>query len=137
MLFISIHKMEGRYWKYGREILGQKTEKMQLFIAHFMSCEELISTDQPLQMYFTVFGFCQTLIFYVTFQGNYFWKITFHRAKVFTSQDFFFLNSVTSGVISGIKCYQFSESDASLIILKYYTVRFFWRATYFSFAMLS
>ena len=25
MLFISIHKIEGRYWKYGCEILRQKT----------------------------------------------------------------------------------------------------------------
>ena len=74
MLFISIHIIKGRYWKYGCEILGQKTEKMQLFIAHFMSSEELISTDQSVQMYFTVFGFCLTLIFYVTFQGKYFWK---------------------------------------------------------------
>ena len=49
MLFISIHKIE-RYWKYGREILGQKTETMQLFIAHSMPAEELISTDQSLQI---------------------------------------------------------------------------------------
>ena len=68
MLFILIHKIEGRYWKYEREFLGQKTEKMQLFITHFMSSEELISTDQSVQMYFTVFGFCQTLIFNVTFR---------------------------------------------------------------------
>ena len=74
MLIISIHKIKGRYWKYGREILGQKTEKMQLFITHVMSSEELISTDQSVQMYFTVFGFCQTLIFNVTFQEKYFWK---------------------------------------------------------------
>ena len=74
MLFISIHKIEGRYWKYGHEILGQKTEKMQLFITHFMSSEELISTDQSVQMYVTVFGYCQTLIFKVTFQGEYSWK---------------------------------------------------------------
>ena len=74
MLFISIHKIKGRYWKYAREILEQKTEKMQLFITHFMLSEELISTDQSVQMYFTVFGFCQTLIFNVTFQGKYFWK---------------------------------------------------------------
>ena len=74
MLFILIHKIEGRYWKYGRKILGHKTEKMQLFITHFMLSEELISTDQSVQMYFTVFGFCQTLIFYVTFLGKYFWK---------------------------------------------------------------
>ena len=75
MLFISIHKIEGRYWKYGREILGQKTVKMQPFITHSMSYEELISTDQSVQMHFdTVFGFCQTLIFNVTFQGKYFWK---------------------------------------------------------------
>ena len=74
MLFISIHKIEGGYWEYGREILRQKTETMQLFITHFISSEELISTDQSLQMYFTVFGFCQTLIFNVTFQGKYFWK---------------------------------------------------------------
>ena len=52
----------------------KKTEKMQLFITYFMSSEELISTDQSVQMYFTVFGFCQTLIFNVTFQGKYFWK---------------------------------------------------------------
>ena len=75
MLFISIHKIEGHYRKYGREILGQKTEKMQLFITHFMSSEELISTDQSVQMRFnTVFGFCQTLIFNETFQGKYLWK---------------------------------------------------------------
>ena len=74
MLFISIHKIKGRYWKYGGEILGQKTEKMQLFITHFMSSEDLISTNQSVQMYFAVFGFCQTLIFNVTFQGKYFWK---------------------------------------------------------------
>ena len=73
-MFISIHKIEGRYWKYERKILGQKTEKMQIFITHFMSSEELISTEQSLQMYFTVFGFRQTLIFNVTFQGKYFWK---------------------------------------------------------------
>ena len=63
MLFISINKIEGRYWTYGRKILGQKTEKMQLFITQFMSSEELISIDQSVQMYFTVFGFRQTLIF--------------------------------------------------------------------------
>ena len=75
MLFISIHKIEGRYWKYGRAILGQKTKMMQLFITHFMSSDELISTDQSVQMHVnTVFGFCQTLIFNVTFQGKYFWK---------------------------------------------------------------
>ena len=74
MLFISVHKIKGRYQKYGRKILGQKTEKMQLFITHFMSSEELISNDQSVQMYFTVFGFCQTLIFNVTFQGKDFWK---------------------------------------------------------------
>ena len=53
MLSISMHKVEGRYWKSGRKILEQKTEKMQLFIAHFMSPELLISTDQFVQMYFT------------------------------------------------------------------------------------
>ena len=74
MLFISIHEIKGRHWKYGGEILGQNTEKMQPFITHFMSSEELISTDQSVQMYFTVFGFCQALIFNVTFQGKYFWK---------------------------------------------------------------
>ena len=74
MLFISIYKIEGRYWKYRRKILGQRTEKMQLFITHFMSSEKLISTDQSMQMYFTVFGFYQTSIFNVTFQGKYFWK---------------------------------------------------------------
>ena len=125
MLFISIHKIEGRYWKYGREILGQKTEKMQLVITHFMSSEELISTDQSVQMYFTVFGFCQTLLFNVTYQGKDFWKITFYRAKICLLLKTFFLNSVTFGVISGIKCYQFNEFDTSLITLMYYTVRFF------------
>ena len=90
MLFISIHKIEGRYWKYGREILGQKTEKMQLFSTHFMSSEELISTDQSVQMYFKVFGFCQSLIFNVTFQGEDFWKITFYREKfAYFSRHFF------------------------------------------------
>ena len=36
--------------------------------------EELTNTDQSVQTYFTVFGFCQTLIFNVAFQGKYFWK---------------------------------------------------------------
>ena len=67
MLFIWIHKIKGRYWKHEREVLGQKTEKMQLFITHFMSSEELVSTGQSVEMYFTVFGFCQTLIFNVIF----------------------------------------------------------------------
>ena len=62
---------------------------MQLFITHFMSSEELISTDQSVQMYYTVFGFCQTLILS------------------------FFLNSVTFDVILGIKCHQLKEFDAS------------------------
>ena len=57
MLLISMHKIEGRYWKYGREILEQNTEKIQLFITHFMSSEELINIDQSVQMHFTVFGF--------------------------------------------------------------------------------
>ena len=107
MLFISIHKIEGRYWKYGHEILGQNTEKMQLFITHFMSSEEFISTDQSVQMHFnTVFGFCQTLIFDVTFQGNISGKITFYKSKnLLTSRDLFFLSFVTFGIISGIKCY--------------------------------
>ena len=75
MLLISIHKIEGRHCKYGREILGQKTEKMELFITHFMRSEEFISTDQSIKLHFnTVFGFSQTLIFNVTFQGKYFWK---------------------------------------------------------------
>ena len=36
ILFISIHKIEGSNWKYLREILGQETETMQLFITHFI-----------------------------------------------------------------------------------------------------
>ena len=36
VLFISIHKIEESYWKYWCEILGQKTEKMQLLITHFI-----------------------------------------------------------------------------------------------------
>ena len=99
---------------------------MQLFITHFMSSEELISTDESVEMYFTVFGFCQTLIFSVTSQGKYFWKITFIGQKFAYFSRPFFLNSVTFGVISGTKCYQFNEFDASLITLKYCTViRFF------------
>ena len=74
MLFISIHKIEGSYQKYGREILGQKREIMQLFITHFILSEELTNTDQSVQMYFTVFGFCKTLILDVTSPGKYFWK---------------------------------------------------------------
>ena len=66
--------MEEGYWEYEHKILEQKTEKMQLFITHFMSSEELISTSQSGKMYFTVFGFCQALIFNVTFQEKYFWK---------------------------------------------------------------
>ena len=61
---------------YGREILGQKTEKMQLFITRFMSSEELISTNQSVQMYFTVFDFCQTLIFNVNFSRKIFLENT-------------------------------------------------------------
>ena len=130
MLFITIHKIEGRYSKYGREILREKTEKMQLFIACFMSSEELISTVQSVQMYFTVFGFCQTLIFNLTFQGKYFWKNNLLLGKnLLTSQDLFsqFCHfwCYPGGVISGIKCHQFNEFDVSLITLKYHTVRFF------------
>ena len=62
MLFISIHKIIGRYLKYGHDILGQKTEKMQL-LSLILSSEELISTVQSVQIYFTVFGFCQTFNF--------------------------------------------------------------------------
>ena len=136
MLFISTHKIKGRYWKYGSEILRQKTEKMQLFITHFVSSEELISTDQSVQMYFTVFGFCQTLILMQIFKENISGKNNlFYRAKICLLLKTFFLNSATSGVISGIKCYQFNEFDpllitlnefdALLITLKYYTLRFF------------
>ena len=98
---------------------------MQLYIAHFISPEEFINTDQSVQMYFTVFGFSQTLVFNVASQGKYFWKNNLSWGKnLFTSQEFF-LSSVIFVVISGIKCYQFNEFDASLIILKYYAVRFF------------
>ena len=90
MLFISIHKIEGRYWKYEREIFWGKRQKMKLFIPHFMSSEELISTDQSVQMYLTVFGFCQTLIFNVTFQGKYFSKNNLlYDKNLLTSQDLF------------------------------------------------
>ena len=85
---------------------------MQLFVTHFMSSEVLISTNQSVQMYFTIFGFCQTSIFNVTFQGKDFWKKPCIGQNLLTSQDLF-LNSVTFGVISGIKCYQFSEFDTS------------------------
>ena len=70
MLFILIHEIEG---SMDVKVWG-KRQKMQLFITHFLSSEELISTDQSVQMYFAVFGFCQTLIFNVTFQGKNFWK---------------------------------------------------------------
>ena len=88
-----------------------------------MSSEVLISTDHSVQMSLAVFGFCQT--FNVTFQGKHFWKKRFIGQKFDYFSRSFFLNSVTFGVISGIKCYQFNEFDVSLITLKYYTVRFF------------
>ena len=59
-------------------------------------------------------------------QENISGKITYYRAKICLLLKIeLFLNSVTFGVISGIKCYQFNEFDASLITLKSYTVRFF------------
>ena len=49
-----------------------------------------MSTDQSVQMYFTVFSFCQTLIFNVTFQGKYFWKSSLLWGKnLLTSQEVF------------------------------------------------
>ena len=60
---------------------GKRQIKMQLFITHFMSSEELISTDQSVQRYFTGFGLCQTLIVNVTFQGKFSWKNNLYRAK--------------------------------------------------------
>ena len=74
---------------------------MQLFFTHFMSSEELISTDQSVQMYFTVSVFCQTLIFIVTFQGKYLRKITFYKSKIFLLLQTFFLNSVTLALFQG------------------------------------
>ena len=88
MLFISIHKIEGLYWKHGREILRQKTEKMQLFITHLMLSEELISTDQSMKMYFK-FSVLSN------FKENISGKITFYRAKICLLLKTFFLNSVT------------------------------------------
>ena len=69
MLSISIHKIEGRYWKYGRKILGQKTEKMQLFITHFMSSEELISIDQS----------CAIVLYSFRFFSDFNFKCNFSR----------------------------------------------------------
>ena len=54
---------------------GLKDRKDATFYYSFyLLSEELISTDQFMQTYFTVFGLCQALIFNVTFQGKYFWK---------------------------------------------------------------
>ena len=55
-----------------------------------MLSEELISADQSMQTYSTVFGFCQALIFNVTFQGKYFWKNNIVQGKkLLTSQELF------------------------------------------------
>ena len=115
MLFISIHKIEGRYWKYWLEIYGKKKHKKDatFYRSFYLSSEELISTDQSVQTYFKVFGFCQTLIFVVTFQEKYFWKVTSYSAKICLFPMSSFLNSVSFGVISGIKCCQLNEFDAS------------------------
>ena len=52
-------------------IFGFKNRKGATFYKSFyLSSEELISTDESVQTYFTVFGFCQILIFNVTFQGK-------------------------------------------------------------------
>ena len=74
MLFISIIKSKDVTGSMDVKFWGKRLFITTTFITHFMSSEELISTDQSVQMYFTVFGFCQTLIFNVTFQGKYFLK---------------------------------------------------------------
>ena len=63
---------------YSHEILGQKTEKMQL-LSLILSAEELISTNQSVRTYFTVFGFVN---FNVTFLGNYFWENNLSQRKI-------------------------------------------------------
>ena len=60
------------------------------YYSFYLSSEELISTEQSVsvQMYFTVFSFCQTLIFNLTFQGKYFWKSNLlQRKNLLTSQE--------------------------------------------------
>ena len=54
------------------------------------------------------FRFLSNFSFNVSFQGKYFWK---NNLDYFSGA--FFLNSVTFGVTSGIKCYQFNEFDGS------------------------
>ena len=41
----------------------KKQKRCNFYHPFYLSPEELISTDQSVQMYLTVFGFCQTLIF--------------------------------------------------------------------------
>ena len=49
-----------------------------------------MSTDQSVETYFTVFGFCQTLISNFTFQGKYFWKNNLlQRKNLLASQELF------------------------------------------------
>ena len=96
MLFISIHKIEGCYISTEVKFWVKDIKNATYHYSFYLSSEKLVSTDQFVQACFTVFGFCQTLIFIETFHGKY----------------FFFLNSVIFGFISEIKSCQFNEFDA-------------------------
>ena len=76
-----IAEVVNRSLKADRESLGQKAEKMKLLlIILFVVCG--VDRYRPVcATYFTVFGFCQTFIFNVTFQGEYFWKSSLLQRK--------------------------------------------------------
>ena len=79
----------------------------------YLSSEELISTDQSVQTYFTVFGFCLALIFNVTFQEKYFWKNNLSQRKNLRTSQELFSQFCHFCSYFGVKWYQLNEFDAS------------------------
>ena len=67
----------------------KRQKRCNFYYSFYLSSGELISTDQSVQTYFTVFGFCQTLILMQLFKENISGKITFYIAKCDTSQELF------------------------------------------------
>ena len=91
MLFSSIHKINGHYWKYWREILGQKTERCNFLLLVLFVIWGVGQYRPVCANIVSIFGFCYTLIFNVTFQEKYFRKNNLLRRKNLpTSQELFF-----------------------------------------------
>ena len=111
MLFISMHKIEGRYWKYCDEILGQNTKDATFYYSFYLSSEELISTGQSANVFYS-FRLCQGLILNVTFQGKYFWKNNLLQRKNLLISQELFCGFCHFWHYFRDKCYRFNESDA-------------------------